>query len=43
MCAMLIHGLLYMIDITKRWDDVITLPEAEEGGKTAKKPTFGRT
>ena len=39
---MLILGMVYMIDITKRWDEVITLPEAEEG-KTAKKPAFGRT
>ncbi|RPB19819.1 hypothetical protein L211DRAFT_581903 [Terfezia boudieri ATCC MYA-4762] len=30
-------------DITKRWDEVVTLPEAEEGKKTAKKPAFGRT
>ncbi|KAF8424653.1 hypothetical protein EV426DRAFT_86476 [Tirmania nivea] len=29
-------------DITKRWDEAVTLPGVEEG-KTAKKTAFGRT
>ena len=40
-CVMLIHRLAYVVDIAKRWDKVITLPEAEKG-KAAKKPAFGK-